>query len=172
MPYVTERWLGGMLTAAGVSATDGNHQLPAGLWGEFRDSLRKHYGGADSLFTGWVSNTMFEPKVGDYYWKQIAANEPNLTILYDTKFRTLVREFDLWTGHFEKENTIQKIIARVAIDGTDLGDIAAKAGATFDIGMDSQTQTGEAMASEKAKIYGAWKSLFFRLLIYFPIKNL
>jgi len=52
-------WLGGMLTSAGVSATDGNHKLPAGLWGEFRDSLRKHYGGTDSLFTGWVSNTMF-----------------------------------------------------------------------------------------------------------------
>ncbi len=57
-PY---EWLGGMLTAAGVSATDGNHQLPAGLWGEFRQRLRQHYGGADSLFTGWVSNTMFEP---------------------------------------------------------------------------------------------------------------
>ncbi|MCD7916444.1 MAG: FAD-dependent oxidoreductase [Tannerellaceae bacterium] len=26
-------WLGGMLTAAGVSAIDGNHKLPAGLWG-------------------------------------------------------------------------------------------------------------------------------------------
>ena len=33
-------WLGGMLTAAGVSAIDGNHQLPAGLWGEFRSMLR------------------------------------------------------------------------------------------------------------------------------------
>lgn len=29
-------WLGGMLTAAGVSATDGNHNLPSGLWEEFR----------------------------------------------------------------------------------------------------------------------------------------
>ena len=26
-------WLGGMLTAAGVSATDGNHKLPSGIWG-------------------------------------------------------------------------------------------------------------------------------------------
>ena len=143
-------WLGGMLTAAGVSATDGNHQLPAGLWGEFRDSLRKHYGGADSLFTGWVSNTMFEPKVGDYYWKQMAARERNLTIIYDTKFKTVVREFGLWTGHFKKGDQTKKITARVIIDGTDLGDVAAKAGATFDVGMDSRIKTGEAMAPEKA----------------------
>ena len=143
-------WLGGMLTAAGVSATDGNHQLPAGLWGEFRDSLRKHYGGADSLFTGWVSNTMFEPKVGDYYWKQLANRERNLTIIYDTKFKTVVREFGLWTGHFKKGEHTKKITASVVIDGTDLGDVAAKAGATFDVGMDSRTKTGEAMAPEKA----------------------
>ncbi|HEU4607982.1 MAG TPA: FAD-dependent oxidoreductase, partial [Chitinophagaceae bacterium] len=25
-------WLGGMLTSAGVSAIDGDHQLPSGLW--------------------------------------------------------------------------------------------------------------------------------------------
>lgn len=143
-------WLGGMMTAAGVSATDGNHQLPAGLWGEFRDSLRQHYGGTDSLFTGWVSNTMFEPKIGDYYWKQIAKKEDNLTIIYDTRFKTIVREFDLWTGHFEDGAGTKKITARVAIDGTDLGDVAAKAGATFDIGMDSRNETGESMASEKA----------------------
>ena len=31
-------WLGGMLTSAGVSAIDGNHKMPGGLWGEFRDS--------------------------------------------------------------------------------------------------------------------------------------
>jgi len=143
-------WLGGMLTAAGVSATDGNHQLPAGMWGEFRDSLRQHYGGADSLFTGWVSNTMFEPKVGAHYWKQMAAKERNLTILYDTKFKTVVREYDLWTGHFDNSGKTKKITARVIIDGTDLGDVAAKAGATFDIGMDSKHKTGEAMAPEKA----------------------
>ena len=143
-------WLGGMMTAAGVSATDGNHQLPAGLWGEFRDSLRKHYGGADSLFTGWVSNTMFEPKVGDYYWKQIAAREENLTIFYNTSFKTIIREFDLWTGHFENENGGQTISGRIVIDGTDLGDVAAKAGTTYDVGMDSQSETGEMMAPEIA----------------------
>ena len=38
-------WLGGMLTSAGVSAVDGNHQLPSDLWGEFRQQLYDYYGG-------------------------------------------------------------------------------------------------------------------------------
>ncbi len=39
-------WLGGMISSAGVSATDGNHLLPSGLWNEFRNQLYKVYGGA------------------------------------------------------------------------------------------------------------------------------
>ena len=34
-------WLGGMLTSAGVSAVDGNYDLPAGLFGEFRGHFGK-----------------------------------------------------------------------------------------------------------------------------------
>ena len=45
-------WLGGMLTSAGVSAIDGNHEMPSGIWGEFRQKLRGHYGGAEALATG------------------------------------------------------------------------------------------------------------------------
>ena len=143
-------WLGGMLTSAGVSATDGNHQLPAGLWAEFRDSLRGHYGGADSLFTGWVSNTMFEPKVGDYYWKQIANKETNLDIWYDTEWNEIIRTDNGWKVTIDKKNTSYTVAAQIIIDGTDLGDVAATAGATYDIGMDSQHDTGESMAPESA----------------------
>ena len=45
-------WVGGMLTAAGVSAIDGNHMLAGGLWGEFRSRLYAHYGGPEAVETG------------------------------------------------------------------------------------------------------------------------
>ncbi|MEM6316272.1 MAG: FAD-dependent oxidoreductase [Bacteroidota bacterium] len=140
------KWLGGMLTAAGVSATDGNHRLPAGLWGEFRDSLQRHYGGIDSLFTGWVSNTMFEPKVGEYYWQQMAKKERLLTIVYEANFIDLSLQNGVWKGQFDTAEGTQFFRGKVVVDGTDLGDVAAAAGATFDVGMDSREQTNEAMA--------------------------
>ena len=45
-------WLGGMLTAAGVSCIDGNYKLQSGLFGEFADSLAARYGGWDALKSG------------------------------------------------------------------------------------------------------------------------
>src|SRR5215831_9720198 len=65
--------LGGMLTAAGVSCTDGNDSLPSGIWQEFRQALYKHYG-THNLASGWVSETCFEPHVGDSIFKSWAAN--------------------------------------------------------------------------------------------------
>ncbi|MBK8043156.1 MAG: FAD-dependent oxidoreductase [Haliscomenobacter sp.] len=69
-------WLGGMLTAAGVSATDGNHRMPAGIWGEFREQIRDYYGGPEAVATGWVSNTHFEPHAGAAIFRQMAEREP------------------------------------------------------------------------------------------------
>ncbi|MDZ7633981.1 MAG: FAD-dependent oxidoreductase [Bacteroidales bacterium] len=78
-------WLGGMLTSAGVSAVDGNHTLPGGIWGEFRDSLAVHYGNESNLKTGWVSNVMFEPSVGNRIFSEMAAAEPGLTVLRNVR---------------------------------------------------------------------------------------
>ena len=74
-------WLGGMLTSAGVSAVDGNYNLPSGLWGEFKSNLTNYYGGADSLKTGWVSNVLFEPSVGNKILNEMVSREQNLKIL-------------------------------------------------------------------------------------------
>lgn len=74
--------LGGMFTAQGVPAVDGNANLPSGLWNEFREALRAHYGGAPALATGWVSNTLFEPHVADSIFKAMAAAEPALSVEY------------------------------------------------------------------------------------------
>ncbi|OYW79968.1 MAG: hypothetical protein B7Z27_04615 [Sphingobacteriia bacterium 32-37-4] len=68
-------WLGGMITAAGVCAFDGNHNLPSGIFGEFRAALYKVYGGPSKVATGWVSNTLFEPHVGDSIFKTIEKNK-------------------------------------------------------------------------------------------------
>lgn len=136
-------WLGGMLTSAGVSATDGNHQLHAGLWAEWREYIRQHYGGADSLFTGWVSNTMFEPKIGEQYWTYLAAKEDKLTIYNVTQW-TSISKGKVWNIHIPAKNI--DVQAQVLIDGTDLGDIAAQIGVDYSIGMDSQSATLESMA--------------------------
>jgi len=139
-------WFGGMLTAAGVSATDGNHKLPSGLWGEWRGMLRKHYGGTDSLFTGWVSNTMFEPKVGAQYWRQLVQSESKLTVIENQTWTTIIKENNLWIITLQDGSVLH---AKILIDGTDLGDVAGYLGVDYDLGMEAKSITGEPMAPEK-----------------------
>lgn len=143
-------WLGGMLTSAGVSATDGNHRLPAGLWAEFRQHLRDHYGGADALFTGWVSNTMFEPHVGAFYWRQMAEREMLLEVWFESDWEKIEQTAGWQVAVRQKDGTLRRVEAKILIDGTDLGDVAAAAGATYDLGMEARSVSGEAMAPEQA----------------------
>lgn len=143
-------WLGGMLTAAGVSAIDGNHRMPSGLWGEFRRHLYDHYGGAKAVFTGWVSNTLFEPHIGNQILKQMAAAEKLLEVKYRTKWTAIRRIGDHWQVTVQQGKKQSVIEAKLVIDATELGDVMAAAGAKYDIGMDSRHETGEAQAPEQA----------------------
>ena len=143
-------WLGGMLTSAGVSAIDGNHRMPSGLWGEFREHLYDYYGGAKEVFTGWVSNTLFEPHVGNGILKKMAGAEKLLQIQYKTRWTSIRRVQDRWQVTVQQGKKQAVIEAKLVIDATELGDVMAAAGAKYDIGMDSRNETGEAQAPEQA----------------------
>jgi hypothetical protein len=139
-------WLGGMLTSAGVSAIDGNHQLPSGIWGNFRNRLYQYYGGATKVETGWVSNTLFEPHVGDSIFKSMAAAQPNLKILYQHRFiKTLFRNKKINGAVFLNLVTGKEIqiLAQQTIDATELGDVMASANVPHHIGMEASSETGE-----------------------------
>ncbi|ULQ55777.1 FAD-dependent oxidoreductase [Flavihumibacter rivuli] len=140
-------WLGGMLTAAGVSATDGNHRLPSGLWQEFRQKLYAHYGSPKALETGWVSNTQFEPYVGDSIWKvMVAAEKEYLNVLQGWRFEKVIPGSGglLKGAQFvnDKGKRLQ-VEATIIIDATELGDVLANAGMDYDLGMEAGSFTGE-----------------------------
>ncbi len=144
-------WLGGMLTAAGVSAIDGNHRLPSGLWGEFRQRLYDHYGGAEAVFTGWVSNTQFEPKVGAQILGAMAAAEKTLSVMHGYRVQSLQKSEHRVTGAMivGPDGNGQVVTAKITIDATEYGDVLAMAGCEYDLGRDARSETGEAGAAEK-----------------------
>ena len=147
-------WLGGMLTAAGVSATDGNNNLPSGLWQEFRQQLYKHYG-TKNLATGWVSNTLFEPHVGDSIFKAICTQEKKyLTVLFNMQLQRVIKEKNKITGAVFI-NTDKKIItikSKICIDATELGDVIAMSGTAYDTGMEDSAYSKENIAPGKNNI--------------------
>lgn len=147
-------WLGGMLTAAGVSATDGNNDLPGGLWEEFRQQLYKHYH-TENLGTGWVSNTLFEPHVGDSIFKAMCVQEKEyLSVMYGLQLQKVLKENNRIIGAVFKnagKNTVT-IKSKICIDATELGDVIAISGTAYDVGMEDADYSKESFAPGKNNI--------------------
>ena len=138
-------WLGGMLTSAGVSAMDGNYKMPSGFLKEFRDSLVSYYGHLDSLKTGWVSNFMFEPSVGNRILKNIANQEKNLTILFGSTVGEVVKNSN-FIIKIKECPSIYK--SKILIDATELGDLIPMLNLPYFIGMDSTKRFNEDIAPD------------------------
>ncbi len=139
-------WVGGMLTAAGVSAVDGNNKLPSGIWGEFRDSLAGRYGSLAAMKTGWVSNTLFEPQIGNDIFQNMASAESNLKLLLNQTWDSIYREDSYWIIDIGGS----KIKGKQLIEATELGDVVQELGVSHRTGMDSKDDFGEYIAPEKA----------------------
>jgi len=139
-------WLGGMLSSAGVSATDGNDLLPSGIWQEFREALYQAYHGKENLATGWVSNTAFEPHVADSIFKAWAALEKSLTVRFHLRpVHAMVHENRLAGVTFLEPSTGRTVtvLAQQTIEATEQGDLLDLAQVPYDLGMEAGTLTGE-----------------------------
>lgn len=143
-------WVGGMLTAAGVSAIDGNYKLPAGLWGEFKTKLMNYYGGPDAVKTGWVSNVLFEPSVGNKLLSEMIAAEKKLLLWKNSTVLNISKKPGEWMVRIKYDGKTEvEVRTKVLIDATELGDVAKATGVKYDIGMESRHDTQEDIAPEK-----------------------
>jgi hypothetical protein len=142
-------WLGGMLTSGGVSAIDGNHEMPSGIWGEFRRRLRNYYGGAEALATGWVSHTLFEPSIGNKILREMA-DIPNLDIAFNAFYKDVQRDGVGWRVDYFQNGQTHTIKAKILIDATEIGELLPLVDADFRLGMDARSDTGEKEAPKKS----------------------
>lgn len=143
-------WLGGMLTSAGVSAIDGNDKISGGFYGEFKHALEEYYGGPKNMATGWVSNTLFEPKVANELLQRMASATPNLTISFESTWKTAVYSEGKWTVTYQKDGKMITVTSTLLIDATELGDVAAAQGLPYRLGMDARDEIGESYAPAEA----------------------
>jgi hypothetical protein len=139
-------WLGGMITSAGVSAFDGNkYALGGGIFGELRKKIEDYYGGHEKTFTGWISLTCFEPKIGKDFLHEMARAEENLKIWFESKLVKVLREKNKIVGALvkQKDGTEVEVRAKVTVEATEFGDVLALGKVPYRLGRDSKSDTGE-----------------------------
>ena len=168
-------WLGGQMTAQGVSALDENYLVETTgatrTYQQLREDIRNHYralGGKDGgarfepfIDPGncWVSRLAFEPKVAVKIISRMLQpfiDDGRLKIflrsaavelkLKDQRIR-IVRCVELDTGRFFD------LDCRFCIDASELGDLLPLAGMTYRSGAESRDETGEAHAPELANTH-------------------
>ena len=125
-------WLGGMLSAAGVSAPDG-HELSCwqtGLWGQFIRTLATTV--PQGLDQNWVSCFGFRPEQAERLLQSWVKAEPLLQWRSGCRLETVVRRGDrIQALDLDCNGERQRVDSRIWIDGSDLGDLIALAEAPF-----------------------------------------
>ncbi len=136
-------WLGGMLTAAGVAAPDGNELVPfrTGLWGAYLQALAQRQPGG--LNWSWVSLFAYDPRVGAAIFSDWVRALPNLHWRLESGPVAVVRQGDRLT---RVRFPTCEIAARVILDGTELGDLLALADVPHRWGWEWQAEFGEPSA--------------------------
>ncbi|MBD1814143.1 FAD-dependent oxidoreductase [Microcoleus vaginatus DQ-U2] len=136
-------WLGGMLTAAGVSAPDGNElaAFQTGLWGAFlRELQQRQPGGLD---WGWVSFFTYDPRIGAEIFADWVKCLPNLHWISGKKAHDVLYEGDRISGVRFADFTVS---AKITLDATELGDLLALAEVGHRWGWEFQAEWGEPSA--------------------------
>lgn len=136
-------WLGGMLTAAGVAAPDGNELVPwrTGLWGAFLKELsRRQAGGLDN---SWVSLFSYDPRLGAEIFAEWVKSEANLDWIVGKVPLEVLREGSRLIGVRFDDCFIK---AQIIIDGTELGDLLSLGEVPHRWGWELQAEFGEPSA--------------------------
>lgn len=150
-------WIGGMLTAAGVSALDGNkHGAGGGLVQRFRQALADHYGSLDALYTGWISLYCYEPAIGHRILEKWVAEEASLTVHRGVeavgyeRIDRRTRRIGVATTNKKLDPSCREaertVTCRVFIDATEYGDGLPLADIPYRLGRESRDQLAEPAA--------------------------
>lgn len=147
-------WLGGMLTAAGVSGVDGDPAKASGIFREFLERVRGYYEAQGQLAETKkcdVSPFCFEPSVGNIVLNQMISEVPNVHVYYNSTITKVFRDGDTIKGvKFKTINGNEYIAAaHVTVDATEFGDLMFLGNVPYDIGIDKNSQEPHSNIAEQ-----------------------
>ena len=146
-------WLGGMVSAAGVCAPDGNELTPwqTGLWGAFLRELQRRE--PDGLDHNWVSCFGYRPATAEQLLRDWCRNEPLLRWWPDVTLQGIDRQGSrLRAIELERDGERCRVALDVLVDGSDRGDCLPFAETPYRLGWEAQETWGEPSAPEAQRL--------------------
>ena len=146
-------WLGGMVSAAGVCAPDGNELSPwqTGLWGAFLRELRQRE--EEGLDHNWVSCFGYKPSTAEAILRDWCAAQANLLWWPHAQVESIQRSGSRIKGlAVLHQGQVFQVGLDVLIDGSDRGDLFALADVPYRFGWESQELWGEPSAPPQRQL--------------------
>ena len=146
-------WLGGMVSAAGVCAPDGNELSPwqTGLWGAFLRELRQRE--AEGLDHNWVSCFGYRPSTAEAILRDWCAAQANLTWWPQAEVKGIQRSGQRLTGvTVQHQGETSQVGLDVLIDGSDRGDLFGLAEVPYRFGWEAQELWAEPSAPPQRQL--------------------
>lgn len=140
-------WLGGMVSAAGVCAPDGNELSPwqTGIWGAFLRAVAA--GEPTGLDHNWVSCFGFRPSTAEQVLRDWVGALPALTWWPDCRLVEAARQGDrLVSVTVERQQCAWRLGLELAVDGSDRGELIALTGEAHRLGWEPREQWQEPSA--------------------------
>ncbi|MCP9858250.1 MULTISPECIES: FAD-dependent oxidoreductase [unclassified Cyanobium] len=132
-------WLGGMVSAAGVCAPDGNELSPwqSGLWGALLRALQRSE--PEGLDQNWVSCFGYRPASAERILRRWVAAEARLEWWAGARLGPIERDGDRISAVSVGHGGLQRrLLPTIVIDGSDRGDLFPLAGAPYRFGWEAR----------------------------------
>jgi hypothetical protein len=147
------RWLGGMVSTAGVCAPDGNELTPwqSGLWGALLRTVQCEE--AEGLDHNWVSCFGWRPATAERVLRRWVAAEPQLRWWSGCRLRGVRRRGARVTAlELERDGVSVQVELDLLIDGSDRGELFPLVGAPFRLGWEARETWQEPSAPPRARL--------------------
>ena len=160
-------WLGGMVSAAGVCAPDGNELScwQTGLWGAFLRELQRQE--PEGLDQNWVSCFGYRPTTAEAILRRWLGAEPLLRWWPEVKLLAAKRQGNRVVAlEIEREGEALRLDLDLLVDGSDLGDLFPLVGAPYRLGWEPQETWAEPSAPLLQTLVG--QPFFHQQLVQSP----
>lgn len=146
-------WLGGMVSAAGVCAPDGNELSPwqTGLWGAFLRELQRCE--PEGLDQNWVSCFGYRPATAEAILRRWCQAEPRLRWWPGVRLEAVQRRGNrVHSLDLERGGQPLAVDLELLIDGSDRGDLFPLADAPYRLGWEARELWDEPSAPGQAAL--------------------
>jgi hypothetical protein len=143
----SSNYIGGMFTRGGMTYSDLWFKNSEGaLFMEYVRRVRQHYTGKQDppQDPDSVAGYMWEPFVADRVFHQMLEEQRSLQVMLNYRLNSVLRKNSQITGaEFETPGGQRYLLAKVFVDATYEGDLAALAGVEYRIGRESRSEFNE-----------------------------